>query len=354
MRRYHEGILSRPPAPQAMSTSEKPPFWQRLPGWLVPVIGYAIGAASLAWVLFRFPFAQLGEHIRNLDWRWVALAVAVEFLIYVVEAWRWAVILGPVGKPPLTKCIQAVYVGLFANDFLPARAGEIIRCFLLSYKTSIPLSLTLTSDLIVRLMDGLWMVILYLLVTWQIPTHVAVNRVMWIFGSSMVALGCLLTWALFRRQHANKLVSGKGWAARFSQLLEQIHQLGHWNALGRAMALSSLYWALQIFAVWAIARADAFEFSFSAMTFLVVVRSVGTLMPNAPANLGAFQAAVVYGLQRLFTETPDAQILAEIMFLLQTLPLALGGAIAIASAGFSFTDLKRQANQAHRTGQLDA
>ncbi len=261
--------------------------------------------------------------------------------------------LEPVGRPGLGKCIQAVYVGLFANDFLPARAGEVIRCFLLSYKTGIPLSLTLTSDLVVRLMDGLWMVMIYLAVTWQISSHVGVNRVMWIFGGTMVGLGVLLLWALFHRQHAHAFVNSKSWAARFSQLLERIHHLGHWNPLGRAMAISGLYWVLQIFAVWAIARADAFEFSFSAMAFLVVVRNVGTLMPNAPANMGAFQAAVVYGLQRLFTETPDAKILAEIMFLLQTLPLALGGAIAVAAAGFNFSDLKRHADEAHRTGRLD-
>lgn len=334
-------------------TSETTQPWQKLPSWLIPAIGYAIGAASLAWVLFKFPFAQLGEHLRTLDWRWVAVAIVVEFLIYVVEAWRWAAVLRPVGKPPLGKCVQAVFVGLFANDFLPARAGEVIRCFLLSYKTGVPLSLTLTSDLIVRLMDGLWMVIIYLLVTWQIPTHVAVNRVMWIFGGTMVALGLLLLWVLFRRQHAHSFVSNSGWAARFSHLLERVHNLGNWTELGHAMGISALYWALQVFAVWAIARADAFEFSLSAMAFLVVVKSVGTLMPNAPANMGAFQAAVVYGLQRLFTETPDAKILAEIMFLLQTLPLAIGGAIAIASAGFNFAELKRHASEAHRTGRLD-
>src|SRR4051794_23441609 len=284
-----------------MTTSETPHFWQRLPKWLIPAIGYTIGAVSLYWVFSKFPYAQLGEHLRAMDWRWVAAAVGLEFLIYFIEAWRWQCILRPVGAPSFGKCSQAVFVGLFANDILPARAGELIRCFLLSYKTGIPLSLTLTSDLIMRIMDGVWMVALYLLITWQVSSHVGVNRVMWIFGAGTVALALILLWALFHRHHAHKFVTNSGWAARFTHLLEQIHSLGHWNELGHAMAITGLYWVAQVFALWAIARGDAFEFPLSAMGFLLVVRSVGTMMPNAPANMGAYQAAVVYGLERLFT-----------------------------------------------------
>ncbi|MCU1330192.1 MAG: hypothetical protein JWN34_5562 [Bryobacterales bacterium] len=336
-----------------MTTSERPPLWQRVPKWVIPTVGYTIGALSLFWVLFSFPYAQMGEHLRTLDWRWVGVAIALECTIYFVEAWRWMCLLRPVGKPTLGQCSQAIYVGLFANVLLPARAGEVIRCFLLSYKSGIPISLTVTSDLIMRLMDGVWIVAMYLLITWQVPAHVGVNRVMWFFGSGSIAAAALLLWVLFHRQHAHNFVNGNGWAARFSQLLERIHHLGHWDELGRAMAISILYWLLQVAAVWAIARADAFDFPFAAMAFLVVVKSVGTLMPSAPANMGAFQATVVYGLQRLFTESADAKILAEIMFMLQTLPLAIGGAIAIASAGFNFSDLRRHAHNAHTTGSMD-
>ena len=334
-------------------TPSKPALWERLPKWLIPAIGYTIGGLSLFWVLFKFPYAQLGEHLRTLDWRWVGVAIAMECGIYFVEAWRWKRILHPTGAPSFALCVQAIWVGLFANVLLPARAGEAIRCFLLSYKTGIPLSITITSDLIMRLMDGVCVVILYLMVTWQVSSHVAVNRVMWIFGGTMVALAAVLLWALFRRQHAHAFLNNRSWTAHFAHLLERIHHLGHWDELGRAMALSVPYWILQVGALWAIARADAFDYPFAAMAFLVVVKSVGTLMPSAPANMGAFQAIVIYGLQRLFTEPSDARILAEIMFLLQTLPLAIGGAIAITSAGFNFKELRQHAMLAHKTGRIE-
>ncbi|HVW86957.1 MAG TPA: lysylphosphatidylglycerol synthase transmembrane domain-containing protein [Bryobacteraceae bacterium] len=323
-----------------------------IPKWVVPVVGYGISAVSLFWVFSKFPFAQLGEHLRTMDWTWVAIAILAEVAVYFVDAWRWMVLLRPAGAPSFGSCVQAVFVGLFANDILPARAGEVIRCFLLSYKTEVPLSLAITSDFIERIMDGLWIVIIYLMITFQIANHTIVNRVMWGFGIGVVAISLLLLWVLFHHQRARHFVNNKGWAARFVHLLEEIHRLGHWRELGAAMAIGGIYWALQIFAMWAIARADAFYFTAGGMAFLLVVRTVGTLIPNAPANVGAYQATIVYALERLFTEPVEAKILAEIMFGFLTLPLVIGGAIAIASAGFNLSDLHRHAHHAHTRRRL--
>jgi hypothetical protein len=118
------------------------------------------------------------------------------------------------------------------------------------------------------------------------------------------------------------------------------------------MAIGLLYWGCQIAALWAIARADGFYFSGSDMTFLLVVRTVGTLVPNAPANMGLSQAMTVIALKDLYTEPAAAKILAEIMFGFLTLPLLAGGAVAIAFAGFNLGDLHRHAHHARSTRKL--
>ena len=114
--------------------------------------------------------------------------------------------------------------------------------------------------------------------------------------------------------------------------------------------MGGIFWTLQLLAIWAIARADGFEFDFSQIAFLMVVKTVGTIVQLSPANLGAFQAATVYALERMFTEPAEARILAEIMFAFLTLPLVTGGAIAVAAAGVRLEDLRKHAHQAHRPG----
>ena len=330
-----------------MDTVEAPPERRGIPKWLVPAIGYTVSAVSLIWVFWRFPFAQLGDHLRTLEWNWVAIAVLLEFTVYFVDAWRWKALLGPAGAPSFGMCLQAVFVGLLANDILPAKAGEVVRCFLLSYETEVPLSLAITSDIILRIMDGLWIVIVYLLITFQIATHVDVTRGMWVFGGGAVGAGLLLLFVLFRRQHAHEFVSTKSWATRFQDLLDQIHRLGHWRELRVAMGVSGLYWLAQVLAVWALTKADRFDLGLSAAAFLLVVKAVLTLVPNAPANMGAYQAAVVYAFGFLLVERANAQAFAEIMFGFLTLPVAFGGAIAVVFADIDILALHHHAHRAH-------
>jgi hypothetical protein len=197
-------------------------------------------------------------------------------------------------------------------------------------------------------MDGLWLVLVYVFITWRVSTHPAVNRVMWVFGSAVVAISIGLLFALFSRQKAQSLVAGRGPTSKLARFLNEIHELGHWRELGMSMAAGGVFWGLQLLAIGAIARADGFEFDFSQIAFLMVVKTVGTIVQLSPANLGAFQAATVYALERMFTEPSDARILAQIMFAFLTLPLLLGGAVAVAAAGVRFDDLRKHAHQAHR------
>jgi glycosyltransferase 2 family protein len=332
---------------EASPRSSAPPKRPGIPKWLVPAIGYTVSALSLVWVFWKFPFAQLTDHLRTLEWNWVAFAVLLEFAVYFMDAWRWKALLRPVGDPPFGLCLQSVFVGVLANDILPAKAGEVVRCLLLSYETEVPLSLAITSDVILRIMDGLWIVIVYLLITFQIATHTDVTRGMWLFGAGAVALGLMFLFALFRRQHAHHFVRTRSWAARFMHLLDEIHRLGHWRDLRDAMAVSGLYWLAQILAIWALTRADRFDLGLSAAAFLLVVKAVLTLVPNAPANMGAFQAAVIYAFGFLLVERANAQAFAEIMFGFLTLPIAIGGALAVVWADIDIFALHKHANRAH-------
>ncbi len=331
-----------------MDSTEALPERRKISAWLVPALGYSISLASLAWVLFRFPFAQLGEHLRTMDWRWLALAVVIEFSSFLLDAWRWRELLRPARTPTYGATVQAVFAGLFTNDLLPARAGEVVRCFLLSYKTDIHLPLVIMSSIILRVMDGIWIVIFYFATSFAVEGAGAVTTVMFIYAAVVAALALMLLFVLFRRHHAHHFVSNRSWAARFVHFLDEIHRLGNWRELRIVMLSTSVYWGAQICAVWAIARADNFYFDFGQMTFLLIVKNVGTLVPTAPAGVGAFQATTVYALRHFFTEAPDAKILAEILFGFLTLPGLVGGGVAVAMAGFKLKDLVRHAQEAHQ------
>jgi uncharacterized protein (TIRG00374 family) len=283
-----------------------------------------------------------------MAWGWLILAVGAELTSFLLDAWRWRELLRPASLPPYGAAVQGVFAGLFANDLLPARAGEAVRCFLLSYKTDIHLPLVITSLVILRVMDGIWVVLLYFATSYVVESAGLMNSVMAVYAAVVAALALLLLFVLFRRHHAHHFVSNSTWAARFTHFLDEIHNLGNWRELRIVTLITGMYWTLQVCAVWAIARADHFYFSFSQMTFLLIVKNVWTLLPTAPAAVGAFQASAIYALRHFFTEAPDARILAELLFSFITLPGLIGGAIAVAMAGYKLKDLVRHAQEAHR------
>ena len=71
--------------------------------------------------------------------------------------WRWNTLLDPVARLKFWRTVQAIYIGLFANEVLPLRTGEVIRCYLLAHWNDLRLSLSFASAAVERLIDGFWL-----------------------------------------------------------------------------------------------------------------------------------------------------------------------------------------------------
>src|SRR5258708_4850008 len=134
----------------------------RMPSWLPQALGYTLSAACLVWVLHGYDFNKLASDFRTLDWKWVALAVVADLLVYVVHGWRWSTLLSPVLQLKFWRTVQAIYIGLFANEVLPFRPGELIRCYLLAHWNDLRVSLAFASAALERIIDGFWLLAAFL------------------------------------------------------------------------------------------------------------------------------------------------------------------------------------------------
>src|SRR5450759_3766619 len=99
---------------------------RRMPTWLGTVIVYTLSLACLLWVYHDFDWKTELPRLARIHWAWIAVAVASDVLVYFSQAWRWNILLRPVVRLPMGKSVQAIYIGLFANEVLPLRGGELI------------------------------------------------------------------------------------------------------------------------------------------------------------------------------------------------------------------------------------
>jgi uncharacterized protein (TIRG00374 family) len=327
------------------------PSKKRVPKWLVPAAGYAIAIASLVWVFRSFDYQQLQQDLRILHWEWVAFGILLNIAVYFVDAWRWKTLLRPAEIVPIGECNKAIFIGLVANAVLPAKAGEVVRCYLLALWTEMPVALALTSDAISRVMDGIWLVIGFYVVTIGLhaPTHTLEKEFsLWRDGAfilmiSVTVLSALILFVLFRREHASSFVQSNKWAARFAHLMHEIHELGDSRALGIGMAISGLYLLLPILSVWCLFRAYDFDFGFLQAAIVLIVVHIGTILPNAPANIGSFQAFATVALGIVQAEQSAAASFSLIFYIAHTLPQILAGFVVLLFTGLNLGEVHTRA-----------
>ena len=322
---------------------------RRIPGWLPQLLGYALSAGCLLWVLHGYRFDELGPTLRSLDYRWVALAVVVDLVVYVVHGWRWVTLLAPVARVNFWRTVQSIYIGLFANEVLPLRPGEVIRCYLLAHWSDLRFSLTFASVGVERIIDGAWIVIAFLItasIKRDIPRDVTIG-VQLLSLVLFVGAG-LLFWVVMHKQHAHAVLSENRWSATLRHIVEGLHLMGNARTLGLTAAISLLYLALQMFSYFALMRAYGLDLSFwVACGVLTLVRLI-TIVPNAPGNLGLTNLACVMALGLFEVEKTDAKTFSIILFVALTLPLLLGGALATALTGVNIGELRDRARQGSR------
>ncbi|HLK65617.1 MAG TPA: lysylphosphatidylglycerol synthase transmembrane domain-containing protein [Bryobacteraceae bacterium] len=324
---------------------------RRMPAWAPQVLGYCLSAACLFWVLHGYPIDDLIPSIRSLDFRWVSLAVISDLTVYVVHGWRWNTLLKPVIRLRLWRTVQAIYIGLFANEVLPLRVGEVIRCYLLSHWNDLRLSVGFASIAVERLIDGFWMVLAFLITAsfvQRIPRDLVI--LVWCIGGLILAGAVVLFW-LIRRPESHAAIAESRWSSILRHIIEGLHLMGNPRTLGYTALISLLYLFLQFLQIFCLMKAWGLDLSFWVAAGVLTIIRFGTVIPNAPGNVGLFQFACVLALRLFEVETNDAKTFSIIVFVAQTLPLLIGGAVATAQSGLNLGELHDRAKKSVSTVQ---
>ena len=322
---------------------------RRIPSWLPQVLGYTISAGCLIWVLRGYPLGELGPTLRSLDYRWVCLAVAADFGVYLTHGWRWTTLLTPVARISFWRTVQAIYIGLFANEVLPLRPGEVIRCYLVAHWNDMRLSLTFASGGLERVIDGIWIVVAFLItaslvhgIPRDFTIFVRLLAVPLFIGAS------LLLWIVMHKQHAHTVLRESRWSATLRHIVEGLHLMGNPRTLGLTVAISLLYFALEVLFVFAMMRAYGLDLSFWAAGGVLTILRLSTVVPNAPGNLGVVNFACVVALSLFEVEKTDAKTFSILYSVASTMPHLIGGAISTALTGVNIGELRDRARRGAR------
>ncbi|RJR55176.1 MAG: UPF0104 family protein [Desulfobacteraceae bacterium] len=312
-------------------------------------VGYAVGAACLIWVFHDVNPSRLLKSIADMKWQWVALAIFCDILGYCGQGVQWSLLLHPLGRVPLLRSIQAIYAGLFVNEMLPMRAGELVRVLLVSRWISVDFLSVVPSVLVGRLFDGIWLFISIGVTAAFVSLPKKLMEGMEALGFAVFAGLFLLFWVIRPKKEvlANHVHNDKRrrmpqlFRSRIQAALLGIRAIGTTSHFYISFAVSVLYLLFEGMAFWIGTLAYGISLSFwpGVASFLIV--RLGTSVPSTPSNVGTYQFFTVFALSLFGVDKTDAAGFSAVIFVMLTAPLWLIGLFAISRTGMKFQDVRQ-------------
>jgi hypothetical protein len=289
----------------------------------------------------------------GINWWLVALAVIFDILSYVVQGLRWQQLLHTAGTITTLRTTQAVYAGLFVNEILPMRIGELVRTYLVSRWLSVKFIAIIPSVAIERFFDALWLAagIIITALFVQLPKDFrdAVNTL----GIALVILVALFLYLLvFRRKNGNtakeRIVTG--WhplrKLRYYSITiaNDIRDIGASRLFYFSLIGSGVMLIFQIIAFWLVMEAYGLNLSVWAGSAVLLLLHLGTVIPNAPSNIGTYQFFCVVGLTYFGIDKTIATGFSVVVFIILTIPLWAIGLFAIGRSGMTVKEIRQEIN----------
>lgn len=317
------------------------------------LFGWLLATAGLLWVLHDLELQQLGQQLANMKWHWLLLAIACDVLSYVCQGVRWRLLLKPVGNVSTLRSTQAIYAGLFTNELLPMRLGELVRAYLVSRWTAAKFISVLPSIVVERFFDSLWMVMAIGLAALFLPLPPELLKAANVLGVIVVIAAGLLFYVALSQRTSARLAQAEQSSRRFvhsvafllGRLAQGVQGIGRTRAFYFSLAWSLALLVFQALAFWLVMLAFGLPVSFQIGLAVFLIVHLGTAIPNAPANVGAYQFFTVLGLTLFGVDKATAASFSIEVFLILTLPLLLLGFIAISTSGTSLLKIRRELQQ---------
>lgn len=340
----------------AEPTAASAPWFRRHAVKLIASLVIAVGFI----VLMRagaLPLVPNKKALSQVKWWTVGAFVVLWTIVHFLRAGRWYWLLAAVHRVPLRKVISVGFIGFAAIVLFPVRMGEVVRPVMIRKKGHLTAWAATGTVAAERIIDGLALsIFLFLALQIAKPLDPLPDRIgnlpvpaAVVPGAAYAALlafaGAFLIMAVFywRREWARRVTERvigvvsrplALWLAnRIEQVADGLRFLPRLQLTAPFLAVTLLYWMLNVFCCWLLAWGCGFETITMAQACANMgVLALGILLPNAPGFFGAFQISVYAGFAMYFTPEQvvgPGSAYVFIMYLAQLTITLLAGLIAM-------------------------
>src|SRR5687768_224218 len=336
-----------------------------MPKSLRTVIIVLLSVGLLALFLRGAHLDVVWTEIREANPWLIALSAGITILTMVLRALRWQYLLAPIGHAGFGPAFRTTTIGFAASAVLPARAGEVIRPYLLARQEGLSATATFATIIIERVLDAVTCVMLLasFVLFFDPGMDRADSRLYWLVEVGGITVGALALVVLAGMFIAARDPEAAGrWAYKLEHLLpgKLTHKLAGAllkfaeglavvrtpKRLGSTLLLSFPLWLSIGWGIWAVTRAFGIEMPFTGSFLLIALLVVGVSVPT-PGGVGGFEAAVQIGLTSFYAVPNDRAVgTALVLHAVSLLPTIVLGFIFVIQDGLGFGGIRNLAHVA--------
>jgi glycosyltransferase 2 family protein len=288
----------------------------------------------------------------------VLLALGITGLTYVFRAVRWQYLLAPIGRVGLGNALRTTVIGFAASAVLPARAGEVLRPWLLARKEGLSATAAFATIILERVLDTVMVLLLFglfLLLADRDLAHgdpLAFSRLK--LGGVLAAVMSVAALAgmFFLAGHPGTLKSlqavlqrvlparfaeaGTRFLRTFANGLAIVRQP---RRLAVALMLSVPLWLSIAAAIWCVSHAFHIQLPFVGSFLVMALLVVGVAVPT-PGAVGGFHYFYRLAATAFYGAPNDRAVGAAIVLhAVSFVPVAVVGLALLAREGMSLASV---------------
>jgi uncharacterized protein (TIRG00374 family) len=325
------------------------------------LIGIVLSLAFLYLAMRHVDWSEFGELVRAADYVFLVPALVTVVATNWVRAYRWRLLMYPDRHLPVSRVFAIVNIGYLFNNILPAKAGEVVRGYMVGREISGGYGQAASSLLIERMLDVLAVVLILvvLLPFVSVPAWVTQGGIL--FGTvSLVGLVALLVLArfgdrgiawLWRLLGRLPLIGRPAVRTLLENLVSGLQVLTNLRLLPGILLSSAVVWlgyGLMNYLFLLVFRLTSLPIS--AAVLVLVATGFSMVVPAAPGGLGVYEAAAVAALALYGVDQNAAAPYALGLHLFTILILDLSGVVGMVTEGVSYSHIRQETSAYEREG----
>jgi uncharacterized protein (TIRG00374 family) len=316
------------------------------------LIGIVVSGFFLYLALRDIDWDAFGAVFGRVSYLPLALCVVFTMLGHLSRSIRWRFMLTSVKRIPIGSLWSATTIAFMFNNLLPARLGEFVRAYAIGRSENISKSAAFATIVYERVVDVFTLIVLLWFCLFKIEGPEWLKRSGVILVVFNVALLALL-FVMFRYRE------------RFTGVLERLcrplpmrirMRLLRWtesfiaglgvladrSALLPVVLLSIPVWGFATLGVYYCFQAIDMQLPFMASVVLIVLMSLGSMIPSAPAYIGTLQYACILGLAIYSIDKSYALAFSTLYHATQFFPITLVGLYYAWRSSIRYSDVSQQ------------